>query len=307
VVTTNQFSFGSSGFTGAVVHVIDKAALANNAASCPTAKRTVFRPKGFTLQPVQHLTKPSSFTGTTNPAYLVSSDTKPTNSGTSNLYHVYRVRNVGTGSPTLQGPVDVAGNYTYSVPPQAPQNGTTQTLDTGDTRILQAGGLGNVIWAVHTTGCVIGASTLACARAVRLAVGQDGSGNPTARLTQQTVFGVSNAFVFEPGVAVNQFEAIAVPFQLAGQGRYLGAFWTEKDPNASTFFSMLGLAQGACAQTESNQTGKYTGAATDPATVRLFYMAAEATATFVANNQRRCGWTTRINSVDPGIPVTTPP
>jgi hypothetical protein len=252
------------------------------------------------------LTSPSSFTGTKNPAYLVNSDFGG-DTGTSNLYFVWRVRNVAGGSPTLQGPVSVAGSYTYSIPPQAPQGGTPQTLETGDTRILQAGGLGNVIWAVHTTGCNINSTALACVRAVRLSVGQDASGNPTATMSQQTVFGSVGTFLFEPGVAVNRDETVAIPFQVAGLGTPLGAFWTEKDPSSGRFFSMLGLAQGQCSQTTSGRTGRYTGAQTDPATQRLFYMAAEA-AGLDSELPPVCRLAaTRVIAVDPGVPLTTPP
>src|SRR3712207_1458759 len=110
---------------------------------------TLFR---STVQPAQHYTSPSSFTGTTNPAYYLS-----TRRGSSNEYRVYRVRNVASGSPTLnQLTLTGAG---YSIPPDSPQPGSTVLVDTGDNRVLQVAGIGNTLLGTFTTACNFTAGT----------------------------------------------------------------------------------------------------------------------------------------------------
>ena len=101
-ITLNQFQFTNDAFSAAVVRSLRKNFLNNNASSCPSlgstsADLTTFQAStGFTIQPAQHYTSPSSFTGTTNPLYFVSSD-----SAGSSTIRVWRLRNVGGGSPSF--------------------------------------------------------------------------------------------------------------------------------------------------------------------------------------------------------------
>ncbi len=123
---TNQFRFTDSNFfTFSVVRVWNKTIASDNAASCPSIPRFRFQPSPtlghfstFTLQPAQQYTAPSSFPGTANPAYLVS-----TRRGTGHAYHVWRVRNVASGSPTMEG-LTLTGR-SYGIPPPSPQPGNS--------------------------------------------------------------------------------------------------------------------------------------------------------------------------------------
>jgi hypothetical protein len=151
--------------------VLNKLTAANNASGdCPTIPLFTFQPSNtsgdsgaFTLQPAQHCSGPSSFSGTSNPAYLVN-----TIYGSSASYRVWRVRNIDP--PTLQGPTSVLGNFMYGFPPDADQPDSSTLLDTGDVRVTQVAGLGNAISGVHGTVCNFTGSTPneACVRPVGL-------------------------------------------------------------------------------------------------------------------------------------------
>jgi hypothetical protein len=306
LLTVNQFRFSNRTFTFALVYAFRKLVAANNAAGCPSIPFFIFQPASvsgdfnwFTLQPVQQLTSPSSFAGTTNPAYTIN-----TFRGSASTYRVLRLRNLGTASPTGHF-TDVAGSFPYSIPPDARQTGSTLLLDTGDTRVTEAAGLGNNLWNTHATGCSIGGSSFntSCLRAVRISVGQSPAGAVTAAITQQRTFGQVNSFLFWPGVAVNLNETTVVDFHYvsptATSGR-LSSWWAIKDLANPGFASISALAGGTCAQT-TDRTGDYAGAETDPVDGKSFWLASER-ATPVPGLSG-CQWETRIAKIVPGDPV----
>jgi hypothetical protein len=171
LVSSDYFTVSTPSFTYVIIHAFDKIGLTNNAASCPIAKATVFRPSStegdtdtFSLQPVNHYNQAPSFPGTTNPVYLVSSLSADL---AHYDYKVWRIRNVLSGaSPNQLQQVTVTGSSQYATPPQARQAGTTSVLDTTDARITLAAGASNALWFAHGTSCQNGRWThrVMCAR-----------------------------------------------------------------------------------------------------------------------------------------------
>jgi hypothetical protein len=303
VISANQFTFTNDAFTFAIVRVFNKLVAANNAGSCPSIPLFTFQPSSssgnfqvFTLQPAQHYTNPSSFTGTSNPVYLLN-----TTRGTSSTYRVWRVRNINP--PSLQGPTSVSGNFTYSLQPDASQDGSAVLLDTGDTRVTQLAGLGNVIRGVHGTGCQFtGGPNESCVRYVRIAVGQNSSGGLTASIGDQTTLGFGDGtFIFWPRVAVNNagLAAIAYHRNLNGSStapnRFLSSLVTTRS-GANAFVSTFFITSGTCGQ-PFNRTGDYIGAQTDPSDVTSFWLAGESATTFSGSNG--CKWQTQIIKLVP--------
>ncbi|MBI1733773.1 MAG: hypothetical protein HYR51_01240 [Candidatus Rokubacteria bacterium] len=301
VITANQFRFtGDEGFTFAIIRVLNKLTLANNATSCPALPAVkVFQPASatgdgnhFTIQPVQHYSGPSSFTGVSQPAYALA-----TVFGTSTMYRVYRISNVSS-TPKLHQDT-VAGSFTYGIQPDAPQSDTASTIDTGDNRMTHAAGVGNFVTGVHGTLCNFGGgATESCARVVRIQVS-----GPTlnATMSKQHVLGGTDQFHFWPGVAVNSTHDTAVVMQSIGatltNGR-LSARWTTRDSAAANFSTTKGLTTGTCPQTFTNRSGDYTGAQTDPSDFSSFWLAGERATTLPG--RVLCEWQTRI------IKITAP-
>jgi hypothetical protein len=302
VISANQFTFPpppNRVFTFAILRVFNKLIAANNAGACPSIPFFTFQPSStsgnggvFTLQPAQHYTSPSSFSGISNPVYLIN-----TIFGTSATYRVWRVSNINP--PSLQGPTNVNGNVTYGLQPDAPQSGSAIPLDTGDTRVTQVAGLGNLISGVHGTVCNAGGgANESCVRYVRILVGGAGS-TPTATINDQTffTFGAGN-FVFWPGVAVNSAGQAAIAYHrnLNGAGaRFLSSLVTLRSGGAlvASFF----ITSGTCTLPASPQTnppqartGDYIGAQTNPSDFTSFYLAGER-ATVISGS---CLWQTQI-------------
>ncbi len=290
VISANQFRFSNSTFTYSVVYAIPKNGLSNNASSCPSLSWSVFQPATtagdssiFTLQPVDHYSAPSSFTGTTNPAYLVS-----TRFGTSSTYRLWRLRNVAT-SPSLQL-FDVTGfTFTYGLQPNALQHGSTPSLDTGDDRVTQAAGLGNLIWAAHGTVCNVGGgANESCVRTVSITVSQV-SGGPSGTAGREINTGDSDGnHFFWPGIAVNSVGQNVIAFLGAGTSRYLSGFWAFRDTNESSFTTLATILTGSCVQS-STRSGDYVGVSTDLTDDAIF-----VTAEAVRNLSGSCRWATQI-------------
>ena len=304
--TTNQFRFTTRAFTFAVVNVWNKAVAENNASACPSVPRSTFQPSAtegdfsrFTIQPAQHYTSPSSFAGTANPAYFLS-----TRRGSSNEYRVYRVRNVAGGAPTLaQTTLTGAG---YSIPPSSPQPPSQPTsaalVDTGDNRVEQVAGLGNTLVGTFTTGCNFTAGTAAesCTLTPRVSVGQNAGGGLSALLAENTFTGFGdNLFVHHPSVAVNTSLQAGATWLFSGASRSLSSASMTKNVGAP-WTSVLTYAPGSCAQPSPNppdpaRSGDYTGAQTDPSTLRSFWLAGEQSVLINGT----CQWRTRIAHLVP--------
>ena len=295
-ITTNQFRFTNDAFTFAVIHAFNKLVAENNAVSCPSIPRFTWQPSPteadfsrFTIQPAQHYTSPSSFTGTTNPAYFLS-----TRRGSSNEYRAYRIRNITSGSPTL-AQVTLTG-ASYSIPADSPQPGSTVLVDTGDNRVLQAAGIGNSLLGTFTTGCNFTAGTPAesCTLSPRVSVSQTTSGAFSATLVENTFSGFGNdIFVHHPSIALNTSLQAGSTWEYSGSSRFLSSASMVKNVNAS-WTSVLTYAPGSCSQA-SARSGDYSGAQTDPSTVASFWLAGEQSVLISGV----CQWRTRIGQLVP--------
>jgi hypothetical protein len=305
LITANQFRFSNNTFTYAIIRVMNKNVLSNNAGGCPAGGNiplftwqpslTLGDGTVFTLQPAQSYTSPSSFTGTTNPAYVISSI-----ASTSATYRVWRVRNVAGGAPTLGGPVSIVGNFTYGLPPSARQSGTAVLLNTGSQRMVQAAGIGNAIYGVHGTVCQFtgGTALESCVRYLRFLVGQNASGALTAAMSQQITFGGGdNTYFFWPGIAVNLAQKIIVVWQRSSPTSFLSAWRTGKTLAAGAFEPPVAIRNGTCAQTAYNRTGDYVGAQTDPGGT-TFWVAGEMSIALAAGGTG-CNWGTWIQQLTP--------
>jgi hypothetical protein len=279
--------------------------LSNNASSCPSPTVTLFQPASspgdlsvFTLQPAQHYTNPSSFSGTSNPAYLVSTEALNFSEPLKSNFHVWRVSNVSGGTPRLDT-FNIAFSYGYQIPPPALQAGTgaRDQLNTGDCRILQVGAVGNTLWATQTTLCNFPGSSQnsSCARILRIDVGQGASGNLTAAIGQQLTFGGGPDFYYwMPALAVNNAQQVAVPFLYSSANDYLSSAFIIKNAAETQIASQQLILSGTCSA--NSRTGDFVGAQTNPADGTTFWLATEAA--FPASSQN-CQWRTWIVKATP--------
>lgn len=304
-VSANFMTITGSAFTYAILRSFDKLGLSSNAAACPIATAQLFRPatmsgdlSKISLQPVTHYTAPSSFAGTTNPAYLVN-----TKYPSGNFYRVWRVRNILSGAaPGNLQSVDVS-TPDYFNPPEAAQPGSASTdvyLRTGDSRVISAAGLGDAVWLSHTVLCNSGGDPPeSCIKVARLSFSQAAAGLPSALVTQQTTFGGgANVFYYMPGIAVNQNERTVVPFLYSSTTTPLSSAWTLKNLATTAYPAATAFTSGSCSRAGDGtqpRTGDYVGAQTDHGLLSFWIGAEHAVVSPPAAGV--CTWRTALRDV----------
>jgi hypothetical protein len=296
-VTLNNFTFTNSAFQFARIHVFNKTTMSNNAASCPTVPRFVFQPSTtagnfglFTIQPAQHYTSPSSATGTTNPAYYLS-----TTRGTSSSYHVHRIRNVASGSPTYSRVT--LTNRSYGIPPSGSQSGTTTRIDSGDNRVMQVAGVGNTLVGQFATTCnfTSGTTNESCSLAPRVTVAIGAGGALSASIPENTFQGFGdNIYVHHPSTATDTALRSGSTWEFNGNTFRLSSAAMIKNVNAA-WSGIQTYAAGTCSFTGATaRSGDYSGAQLDPS-LTGFWLAGEQTALIGGS----CQWQTRIVRLNP--------
>lgn len=319
LVSGNQFRFTNGSYTYPVVYVFNKNKMANNAGGgCPNVPFWVFQPTStlgstttFTLQPVRAYNATRSYRGTKNPAYLVSSDTP---AGTSPTIHVWRIRNVTGGAPTM-ALKNVAGPFRYRIPPDAEQpDGTGVVANTGDTRVHAAAGRDNTIHAVLTTGCQVDTGpSESCMLYTKINVGQTKKrGNLTASITEQWAWGERDGvFIYRPSVAVNQSSQVAAAALVTSadaadpEAGYEGPVWYLKNSGALKWTTSV-FQPGNCPLPDDRdddsatddgvaRTGDFTSVQTDPSDGLSFWYAGEFAKTIGSS----CQWGSQITRITP--------
>lgn len=167
----------------------------------------------------------------------------------------------------------------------------------------EAAGVGNAFWATHATACSFPSENVSCARVIRLRVGQSPGGALLASITQQRTFGAPDEFLFEPGIAVNKYETVAVPFHFASPSRTnnnLSTWWVGKNLNETVYSPLHPLTTGGYQQV-MDRTGDYSGAETDPVDLKSFWLSGER-ARRIPEFGNDCLWDTRIIRVTPAGP-----
>lgn len=300
MVTTNQFVVGGGNQSkgNPLLRVFAKAPLVNNLTGlCPTLPSpAVFRPLALAnslpanaqaLQPVQHYTLPNSTGGTSG--YLVSAKASPAKG-----YRVWRVRDGATAAPRLEM-TEVLGLRNYTKAPNATQPAGI-SLDTGDTRILQASGIGDSIWAVQTTGCQIAAgNNEACFRVLRFNVSPTTSGFQAPIAEQATAGLLADNFLWMPSIAVTNSGRIGLALHMGSASLQHGSGWLTRVSGSSVFSPLNVLRSGTCSRGGSGfRSGDYSGAQADPDGTSL-WLAGENFGTVGTS----CNWQTRIIRVVP--------
>jgi hypothetical protein len=186
IVTGNIFDTPTGGFKFAAVTSFPKAGLYNGLGLV----FPIFTRLSGTLAPPIVLDNNKD-------AYLVAAS----NGRGLHLYRGEDLSNGAEASLTLQAVVDVAD---YTMPPNAPQCGTNQVLDTADRRFVNASTqVGDSLWNVHTIA--LGGR----ARPRFYEIDTEGSGRNTIK--QRGVLAASStSFDFNASIAVNDFSEVFV-------------------------------------------------------------------------------------------------
>jgi hypothetical protein len=258
-ITSNQFAFGG-GFQYAKIRVVPKARPYSGLAPTFSDFVNMKNPDNslaFTIQPCHTFGAPQV-------EYLVNSRFPGGNSLT-----VWRLTQSGTSFTLTRTSVATAP---YSLPPNAPQKGNNDPLNTGDVRVLHAVFRGDSIWcALNTSHNWTAAASQASIHwfQIRAAV---------PALVQQGIYGAANFSYFYPACCPDTNGNMIMVFSRCGTTEFGSIFYTGRkatDPLGSLQPSALLKAgvKNYVAKDGSgrNRWGDYNGVCADPAGPRIWF------------------------------------
>lgn len=307
-ITTDQISFNrpllglGRSVPYALLRVIDKKALVDNADTCPSVSTSIFqidRNDGYPFLPFIEPVK--SLDETDSPLYLLSNEAIKA-SGSYSYYLWEVVPHSKTG--LMLRIRDLSAGHKYYGPTnkqRIDQPASDASLDGGYANIQQVIQQGGKLWASHTNFMCVFGIRHACARVVSIDVKHG--------LDHAEVSWVSDVFKpgdhtnrWMPAVTINTAGDLMLVYQTSSSAAFLGTGFATRRASKDHYSSWLfhELAEGACALKtpevggQKNRTGDYVAAQTDPLDGRSFWIAGE----YTEKLERKCEWATRIGYVN---------
>ena len=187
-------------FLASQTDIIQKADLMTGHTTVNSVVAKVPGPLG--VQPVMGL-------GLSTVAFQIANDTNCSGPA-ANTYAIFTI----TGTPdTKNAAITCTAAESEpngsSIPPAAPQSGTSATLQTNDDRFLDAAWVNNVLWATGNTGCTLSSVVRSCLNVVSVNASSTGSVTGATQLTPE---GVTGAYLYYPALAVDSSGNVFVTF-----------------------------------------------------------------------------------------------
>ncbi len=257
VVAYNGFDLVTQAFIGGGYYVVNKADLTG----CVTTARVVRVPPSpdlATPHPAQSL-------GATSDLYMPMH-------GAANVLTLITVSGVPGVTTVTETSADLAIDP-WNPPPPAQQPGTSQTLDTGDDRILSAAWQDASLWLTGNEACTPAGDAFArsCLRVVEVRT-------DTVTVAQQITFDAAGTYYYYPAARPDGSGNLQVVFGASSSSSFAGVWATGRlvtDP-PNTLEAPTLIQAGAGAQTDpSGRMGDYSGAAVDPADPTAVWVASE--------------------------------
>jgi hypothetical protein len=261
-LTANMFAFGGN-FQYAKIRVVPKSRPYSGGAA-PffdfVRMRNPDNSLAFTIQPCHTFGAPQV-------EYLANSRFPSGNSLT-----VWSI-NMSGAAPTLSR--SAVATATYSLPPNADQQGGPPPLNTGDVRILHAVFRGDSIWTVLTTVRNWGAGNRASIHWLQIRAA-------TSSLVQQGVYGTRALHYFYPAICPDNNGNAIVVFSRCGPGEFGSIAYTgRRATDALGTLQASVLLKAGVAHYEAldgsgrNRWGDFNGIGADPGSARLIWMYSE--------------------------------
>lgn len=182
-----------------------------------------------------------------------------------------------------------------TVPPGAPQNGSTLLVDSGDDRFMSAVVQGGELWTSGTTGCTPTGDTAvrSCMKLLKIGVGASGLTPPTNNL--DTTTGMVGKYLYYPTLAIDANNDIAIDYSLSSASDYPGHGAMIQRSGATTPTDR-GLIQTGIGPYLGSRWGDYGAASTDPVEPTKIWVAGEySDGTTAFGNPN---WNTGIAAID---------
>jgi hypothetical protein len=252
-VTANMFDVAGNAQHGKVWVIPKPQLLTNPGATIALFEFTGAFLSGFSRQPAHTF-------GAAAAQYLVSE-------GAPSQLLLTRIDNTSS-TPVLQPPVPVAVSaypFTDSTP-GAPQLGNDNTIDTSDTRVLNAVYRNGSVWATHH---VVGPSGKVEVAWYRI---NPGSGT----VQSQGRVADPNRWYYYPSIAVNKDNVAAIGFSGSSTAEYVGGYYTIVRPSSNVAEAVNLLKAGEAPYWKTltgteNRWGDFSATVVDPSDDMTFW------------------------------------
>lgn len=210
------------------------------------------------------------------------------------------VSNMVTGITNI--PSRVPPEPEVHFPPNAIQPGTTNTLDTGDTRVLSAVWKDDKLWFASNVGCYVEGVFRSCFRLIEY---------DTARSVKEQDFdvGLASRDFFYPALMLDSYNNLGIIFGSSSSVIFPSLMFSgqtaDANPGMLNVVPML-VATGRGAQTTHQRYGDYFGAAVDPSDPRLMWFAGEYMDRYVFGSSNNPIYSTFIERVQMPAPIVAP-
>ena len=301
-ITANMFGFGGGAFVSSRLWVVDKFAGAGGGFYTPggTATVSLFDPTPgtntfFTLQPA-HIFGTAPTTPNVGTWFTAYNNLTFGGPGAAEALQLVRLDDpIGPGTPTfapsfavLADIEDVGGGFGFPPLPDAPQAGSTETIETNDSRTLNAVWRNGRLYTVTTINPKAGDPSSGEATAHWIEIDTSTLGSPVAS-DQGSIDGddiAAGTHTFFPSIAVNAADELAIGFSASASTIFGTSAYTTRaaaDPAGTTTGSTV-LRAGLdfyirtfdsppCDPSPArNRWGDYSGAAIDPANDQCFWI-----------------------------------
>ena len=309
-ITANMFGFGSGGsYQDHYLWIVDKGTTGGFYAGS-TANVTAMSAGGSfggTLQPAHTFGTPPTNMGTYLVLYSGLSD------GTNEYIYVGQVTNP-LGTPAISWNLYNLGDIddTTLTMPDAPQLGSSYTINTDDRRTLNAVWRNNALWVATT---IVPGSGTDSGQATAHWIKLSASGSTISVADQGNVGGediATGTYTFFPSVMVDSCGNMAIGFAASGSNIYAGAYYTGRfaADAAGTVQSTSTLAAGTDIYNRTfgsgrNRWGDYTAISLDPSNESTFWVYNEYAMTRGSGTSPEDGrWATQWGSFDLGCADT---
>jgi len=252
-LTGNMFSFNTDNFMNAKLRVLNKANVYQFGVITWVDffnLRDATGQPAFTIQPVHSY-------GTVDREYMINS-----NDDHATKLTLWSVQNPTAPRPTLLKKAITVSAYQY--PPDAPQKGGGEAINTGDARFDTHGIYsGGYIYAIHPVGYNWSSGQVSAIRLYQL--------TPAGAVVQEITYGADKLYYFYPALDVDSRGNIVVVFSRCGPSELVGIYYTGRkltDAAGKLQNSAL-LKMGAVNYEQEddsnrNRWGDYNTAALDP-------------------------------------------
>lgn len=256
-MSANLFTLNCNGnYAGVQYYILNKSYLTGGTTTL-VYSRSLPNTSIFSLEPVQTLSS-----STTLFMVTVGDDL-------SNRATVYSFSNPPSSSNAPTGVVNYSIHTTH-IPPNAIQRGTSNQVDTGDARILDASWYGGRLWLTFGDACTPSGDvqTRSCVRLTQI-------NTSTSSLSQDLDIGAKGAYYFYPALRMDTSSNLLVVFGASSLGIYPSIFATGQD-TAGTLFDSTPLTIKIGTYPElTSRFGDYFGAAVDPSNPSMVWGAGE--------------------------------